>query len=88
MDGHRIEVQEPGQRVLVHGVDVWQVGDAEEQNRRMFRDRSVTLARLVDLLLRFHGNLKCDEIDWVRCEWSSEVELGGLEVGFVMTPHV
>ena len=43
MDGHDVEVDEPGQRVLVHGVDVWQVSDREKQDGGVLGDGSVTL---------------------------------------------
>ena len=49
LDGEYIEVDEPGQGVLVHGVDVRQIRDREEQDGRMVRNRPVTLARFVDL---------------------------------------
>ena len=44
-----VQVDEPDERVLVHGLDVRQVGDAEEQDGRMDGDRSVAVARRVDL---------------------------------------
>ena len=44
-----VQVDEPDERVLVHGLDVRQVGDAEEQDGRVDGDRSVAVARRVDL---------------------------------------
>ena len=42
-DGLAVEVDEPVQGVLVHGVDVGQIGHAEEQHRGMLGNVSVTL---------------------------------------------
>ena len=58
MNGHDVEVDEPGERVLVHGVDVGQVGDAEEEDGRVLGDGAVALACLVDLLLRLLSHLR------------------------------
>ena len=41
VDGHDEQLDEPGQRVLVHGLYVGQVRDHEEQNARVVRDRLV-----------------------------------------------
>lgn len=57
MDGHDVEVEEPGQRILVHGVYVGQICDGEEEDGRVLRYGSVALARLVDLLLRLLRDL-------------------------------
>ena len=46
------QVDEPGERVLVHGVHQGKVGDAEEQQRGAQGDGAVQLTRLVDLLFR------------------------------------
>ena len=56
LDGHDEEVEEPGERVLVHGVDVGEVGYREEQYRRVDGDRLVGHSRRVDLLLGLLGN--------------------------------
>ena len=47
---------EPGQRVLVHGVDVRQVADGEEQHRVVRSARLVPLSRGVNLNLRSLGD--------------------------------
>ena len=56
VDRHREEVHEPAERVLVHRVDVGEVGDREEEDGRVDRDRSVPHSRRVNLLLRLLGN--------------------------------
>ena len=48
----QVEVDEPGERVLVHGVDVGHVADAEEENRRVRRHRLVAVTHVVDLHFR------------------------------------
>ena len=48
-DGVAVEVDKPVQRVLVHGVDVGQIGHAEEQHRGMLGNGSVTLPGRCDL---------------------------------------
>ena len=58
MNGGYVKVNKPGQRVLIHRIDVRQVGDGEEQDRRMLGDRTIALARFIDLLLGLFGNLK------------------------------
>ena len=50
------QADEPGQRVLVHGVDVRQVADGEEQHRVVRSARLVPLSRGVNLNLRSLGN--------------------------------
>ena len=50
-DGLDVEIDEPDQRVLVHGLDVGQVTDAEEQDGGMGGHRPVAIASLVNLLL-------------------------------------
>ena len=52
-DGLREEVDLVGQRVLVHGVDVGQVGDDEEQAGGLLRDGLVELAGRVDVLFGY-----------------------------------
>jgi len=44
-----VEVDEPDERVLVHGLDVCQVGDAEEQYGRVDGDGPIAVSRGVDL---------------------------------------
>jgi len=60
-DGVDVQVHEPGERVLVHGVYVGQVGDAEEQNRGVFGDGPVPLSGLGDLDLGLLGDLRGSE---------------------------
>ena len=57
MDAHNEEVDKPGERVLVHRVDVGQVSDGEEQDTRMLGDRTVTHPGRLDLLLRLLSDL-------------------------------
>ena len=56
-DGDKEEVDEPGEGVLVHWVDVGQVSDGEEENRAMGRHWSVASSRLFQLLLCLFSNL-------------------------------
>jgi len=56
VNGHAEQTDEPRQRVLVHRVDVCQVGDAEEQYGRMRCYRLVAQTSLVDLALRIFGH--------------------------------
>mmetsp|Transcript_14390 Transcript_14390/g.42321 ORF Transcript_14390/g.42321 Transcript_14390/m.42321 type:complete len:212 (-) Transcript_14390:5051-5686(-) len=51
------EVDEPLERVLVHGVDVRERGDAEKEQRRAVRHRLVPSARLVNLDLGLLSHL-------------------------------
>ena len=55
VDGQYEQVDEPHERVLVHGLDVGQIGDAEEQNGRVDGDGPVAQARLVYLVLGLFG---------------------------------
>ena len=48
VDRQEEDADEPVQRVLVHGVDDAEVGDAEEEDGRVLRHRLVSLARLRD----------------------------------------
>lgn len=57
MDGADVEADKPAEGVLVHGVDVGQVGDAEEEHGRVLRHGPVRLPRLRDLQLRLLCNL-------------------------------
>ena len=52
-----VEVDEPGEGVLVHGVYGGQVGDCEEENTAVFGYRSVPVTDLVYPGLRLHGRL-------------------------------
>lgn len=56
VNGQDKEVDEPGQRVLVHGLNVCQVCDGEEQNGGMDSNWSVTHSSCVNLLLSFFSN--------------------------------
>ena len=57
VDGPLEQVGEPLQGVLVHGVDVGHVRDAEEEDGGVERHRLVPLPGLVDLLLGHVGDL-------------------------------
>ena len=46
----------PRQRVLVHGFNVGEVGDAKVQNLRVVRHWNIPLADFVNFLFRLHGN--------------------------------
>ena len=52
----QVESDVPGQGVLVHGVDVGQLGDAEEQRARVHGDGAVPDSGLVNLPLRDRGH--------------------------------
>ena len=52
-----IEIDEPLQRVLVHRIDVGQVGEAEEECGRVLRHRLVLETRRLDLLGRLEADL-------------------------------
>lgn len=56
-----VKVHKPDERVLVHGVDVGQVCDAEEQHRRMLGDGPVAFSRLCYFELCFFCNLAEEE---------------------------
>jgi len=51
LNGSNIEVDEPGERVLVHWVNVGQLGYWEEQNGRVLGNRPIALSRFLDLRL-------------------------------------
>lgn len=57
MNGADVEVDKPDEGVLVHGVDVGQICNAEEQHGRVLCHRPVRLPRLCDLQLRLLCNL-------------------------------
>jgi len=57
LNGNNVEIDEPRQRVLIHRVDVWQVGDREEENARVLSNGTISLTRLLDLFLRLLSNL-------------------------------
>ena len=52
-----VQVDEPVERVLVHGINVGQVTDAEEQNGRVLGHGQVAHACELDFFLRFFGDL-------------------------------
>lgn len=54
--GQYEEVNEPGEGVLIHGLDVREVGDGEEENGAVDGDGRVTHAGCVDLLLGLLSN--------------------------------
>ena len=54
-DGLYVEVDEPDQRVLVHGLNVGQVRDAEEKNGGVRGHGLVAVASLVYFYLRGSG---------------------------------
>lgn len=57
MNGADVEVDKPAEGVLVHGVNVGQVSDAEEQHGRVLCHGPVRLPRLRDLQLCLLCNL-------------------------------
>ena len=57
MYGHDVQVNEPGERVLVHRVNVGQICYGEKQDGRVFGDWSIPLPRLFNLPLGFLTNL-------------------------------
>ena len=50
------EVDEPGQGILVHGLDVGQISNREEKDGRMDSNRCVAHSSCVNLLLSFLSN--------------------------------
>lgn len=54
---HDVEVDKPGQWVLVHGVNVGEVSDGEEENGGVFGDGTVAHTTRVNLLLGLLCNL-------------------------------
>lgn len=54
---HDVEVDKPGQWVLVHGVNVGEVSDGEEENGGVFGDGTVAHTTRVNLLLGLLSNL-------------------------------
>lgn len=56
-DGCNVDVDEPCQGVLVHGVYVRQVRNAVVQNCRMLGHRSVLLSKFVNNVSCFESNL-------------------------------
>lgn len=58
LKGFAEEVDEPAQRILVHGVNVGQIGDAEEKNGCMLGDGSIALSGLSDPDLCLLRNLE------------------------------
>lgn len=57
MDRINVEVDKPAKRVLVHWVDVGQISNAEEEDRGVLSNSSVTLSRLCYLRLCLICNL-------------------------------
>lgn len=57
MNRHDVEVDKPGQWVLVHGVNVGEVSDGEEENGGVFGDGTVAHTTRVNLLLGLLCNL-------------------------------
>ena len=51
-----IQVNEPSERVLVHGLNASQVRDTEKQDGRVGRYRLVTITSLVNFLLCCRGD--------------------------------
>lgn len=58
LNGFEEQVDEPVERVLVHGVDIGQVCDGEEQHGGPLGHAFVRLAGLVDVGSGFVGNLR------------------------------
>ena len=56
LNGQVKQVDEPNQRVLVHGFDVGQICYGEEENGAVDGDPRVTHPRLVNLLLSLLGH--------------------------------
>lgn len=56
VDGHDEQIDEPNERVLVHGLDVGQVGNREEENGRVHGYGTIAESCLVDLLLGLFGD--------------------------------
>ena len=48
-------MNEPGQRILVHGFDVRQIRDTKEQDGGVLSDRFITISSIVNLLLGGHS---------------------------------
>lgn len=57
LNAHDEEVNKPGQRVLIHGINVGQVSDGEEQNGWMPCNWSISNTRRLNLFLSFLSNL-------------------------------
>lgn len=64
---HDVEVDEPGQGVLVHGVNVGEVSNGEEQNGGVLGDGTVAHTTLFNLLLGLLSNLWEASKDLVIC---------------------
>ena len=58
VDGDEVEVDEPGQGVLVHGVNVGEVCDGEEQHRTMGSHGTIPCTGLLYLSLCLISNLE------------------------------
>ena len=57
LDRQDVEIDEPGERVLVHRVDVGQIRDGVVQGRAVTSDRPVTLTEGLDFRLGFFCRL-------------------------------
>lgn len=69
VNGQNKEVDEPGQGVLVHGLNVRQVCDGEEQNGGVDSNWSVTHSSCVNLLLSFFSNGLGAELYFIQSEF-------------------
>ena len=69
LNGQNVEIDKPGQRVLVHGVDVRQIGDWEEQDGGMLSDGTVTHTGCINFLLCLLCNLEEQSSKIVRSTW-------------------
>jgi len=56
LDRETEQVDEPHEGVLVHGLNVGQIGDREEQDGRVDRDRFVPHTSFIDLYFRLLSN--------------------------------
>lgn len=57
LNGGDEEVDKPAEGVLVHGINVGQVRNTEEQHRGMLCDRAITFSRFSYFKFRFLCNL-------------------------------
>ena len=57
MNGVEKQVDKPGERVLVHWINIWQISYGEEQHRGMRSYWIITSTRLINFGFRFFGNL-------------------------------
>jgi len=71
VDGHHKQVDEPREWVLIHRVDVCQVGDAKEQNRGMQRDRFVAHTSHVNLVFSFFSDCLWSTYNLYTYDWTA-----------------